>query len=766
MGPLRFRVEGSTFRDSQNREVALRGINVDAAAKYPKTPNIPSYVSENFYDGDNVSFVGRPFELKDAHTHFTRLKRWGYNFIRYIFTWEALEHSGPGKYDEEFIKFTIEILRLAKSYGFYVYMDPHQDVWSRFSGGSGAPMWTVYAAGFNPRNFNVTQAALVQNTYLPEPASFPKMIWSTNYSRLVCQTIFTLFWAGKDFAPKAIIDGKNIQDYLQSHYINACKHLATRIHEAGDLEDEVVIGWENMNEVNRGLVGIQDLSIIPSDQHLQLGTSPTAFQGMLTGSGRACEVNTWGFGSFGPYQIGRELVDPKGQSAWLTANFDDTLYGWKRDPQWKLGECLWAQHGVWDPNTDSLLKKDYFAKDPKTGKTLNYEGFTNQYFMDHYRNFKNAIRSVHANAIMFCQPAVLELPPSIKGTEDDDANMVHAAHQYDGLTLMTKHWNRIYNVDVVGVIRGKYLSPVFAIKIGETAIRNCLRDQLRYLRNESFDYMGLHPMVFTELGIPYDMDDKHAYKTGDFSSQTSAMDANHFAIEGSGSNGFSLWCYTSENCHEWGDRWNGEDLSIFSADDLELPLQDLDVLGNIPQNRLSTSSDRTSPTFSTAQSSSATHVSSQNLKNAIPQPSISQVSQLSPELTDKPGFRAAEAFIRPSPVATHGSIKEYGFDLRNCIFTLSLSADTATTEAAPSTIYLPEWHYPKMNTEVAVSGGKWAIDVQEVGSGTIQILKWWHAEGDQNIKIQGLKRKAATVPDTSEDEGYLEQCQRNSCSVM
>ncbi|EER44564.1 glycosyl hydrolase [Histoplasma capsulatum H143] len=649
MAPLRFRVEGSTFRDSQNREVTLRGINVDAAAKYPKKPNIPSYVSENFYDGDNVSFVGRPFELKDAHTHFTRLKRWGYNFIRYIFTWEALEHSGPGKYDEEFIQFTIEILRLAKSYGFYVYMDPHQDVWSRFSGGSGAPMWTVYAAGFNPRNFNVTQAALVQNTYLPEPASFPKMIWSTNYSRLVCQTIFTLFWAGKDFAPKAIIDGKNIQDYLQSHYINACKHLATRIHEAGDLEDEVVIGWENMNE---------------------------------------------------------------------------------------------------------------------TGKTLNYEGFTNQYFMDHYRNFKNAIRSVHANAIMFCQPAVLELPPSIKGTEDDDVNMVHAAHQYDGLTLMTKHWNRIYNVDVVGVIRGKYLSPVFAIKIGETAIRNCLRDQLRYLRNESFDYMGLHPMVFTELGIPYDMDDKHAYKTGDFSSQTSAMDANHFAIEGSGSNGFSLWCYTSENCHEWGDRWNGEDLSIFSADDLELPLQDLDVLGNIPQNRLSTSSDRTSPTFSTAQSSSATHVSSQNLKNAIPQPSISQVSQPSPELTDKPGFRAAEAFIRPSPFATHGSIKEYGFDLRNCLFTLSLSADTATTEAAPSIIYLPEWHYPKMNTEVAVSGGKWAIDVQEVGSGTMQMLKWWHAEGDQNIKIQGLKRKAATVPDTSEDEGYLEQCQRNSCSVM
>ena len=36
-------------------------------------------------------------------------------------------------YDEEWIQHTIGILRLAKEYGFYIFMDPHQDVVSSFS---------------------------------------------------------------------------------------------------------------------------------------------------------------------------------------------------------------------------------------------------------------------------------------------------------------------------------------------------------------------------------------------------------------------------------------------------------------------------------------------------------------------------------------------------------------------------------------------------------------------------------------------------------
>lgn len=125
---LRLRIDGTRFRDSQGREVLLHGINASADAKLPLHPNQPSQEPKGFFEGDNVSFVGRPFDVSEARIHFSRLRRWGYNTIRYIFTWEALEHQGPGKYDEEFIQHTIAVLQEAKAFGFYVFMDPHQDV--------------------------------------------------------------------------------------------------------------------------------------------------------------------------------------------------------------------------------------------------------------------------------------------------------------------------------------------------------------------------------------------------------------------------------------------------------------------------------------------------------------------------------------------------------------------------------------------------------------------------------------------------------------
>ncbi|KAL9528160.1 Glucosylceramidase [Sphaerulina musiva] len=764
----RLRIDGSLFRDAHNREIILHGINIAADTKLPASPDLPSHVRDQFFDGDHVSFVNRPFALSEAHTHFSRLRRWGFNTIRYIFTWEALEHAGPGKYDEDFIQHTIDVLRVAKEYGFYVFMDPHQDVWSRFTGGSGAPMWTVYACGLDPEKLQVGEASIVQNTW-DDPITFPKMTWATNYSRLAVQTIFTLFFSGKDFAPKCVIDGVNIQDYLQDHFVGACKHLAQRIREAGDLEGEVVIGYETVNEPNKGYFGHPNLMTIPEGQKLRKHTTPTGFQAMLTGAGRAVEVELWDFGGFGPHKVGTQLVDPKGTSAWLDPkSWDDSKYGWSRSPEWKLGECIWAQHGVWDTKTDEMLNATYFSKHPKTGVALDQEYWTNHDFMDFYKRYHKAIRDVWREAFLLMQPAPFEIPPEIKGTpEGDDPNMIFASHFYDGITLITKKWNRWWNIDVLGVLRGRYSSPAFAIRIGESAIRNCFKGQLAEVRNEGIQNMGVHPCLYTEIGIPYDMDDQYAYDTGDYSSQVAAIDANMFAVEGSRAQGMTWWCYAANNSHYWGDQWNGEDLSIYSADDKPLPGP-----AYIHENNSKLSLDRNSPSYSESASSERSPETPDSIKKAL---SVDNMEPGVKGAQGAQGYRAAEAYVRPVPVAVHGTIDAYGFDLKTCTFTLDLTSPSSTPPDYPTEVFLPEFHFPQgspARTVVETSGGKWEMRiVEDVDGARQQVFKWWHGEGEQKLKVTGVKRARGKIEGVTKDapeDSYLQAYWEmgKNCSVM
>lgn len=83
------------FVDNHGRTLLLRGVNLSGSAKAPV--NRPSYVLDEIGENGGESFVGRPFNLEDgsADVHLARLRGWGFNMIRYVVTWEALEHEGP-----------------------------------------------------------------------------------------------------------------------------------------------------------------------------------------------------------------------------------------------------------------------------------------------------------------------------------------------------------------------------------------------------------------------------------------------------------------------------------------------------------------------------------------------------------------------------------------------------------------------------------------------------------------------------------------------
>jgi hypothetical protein len=185
-------------------------------------------------------------------------------------------------------------------------------------------------------------------------------------------------------------------------------------------------------------------------------------------------------------------------------------------------------------------------------------------------------------------------------------------------------------------------------------------------------------------------------------------------------------------------------------------------------NESRASLDTNSPSYSQSQSAETLNVSPENLKKTLSSDNMSIQSSIGKTKDgDVKGLRAAEAFVRPTPVAVHGDISSFGFDLRNCTFHLSLSAPSSTREEVPTVVYLPDFHFPAGQTSVEASGGKWRISSEDHNGATVQILRWWHAEGDQTMTVKGVVRKqGGAMLGVEEDEGYLQQCQRQACMVM
>ena len=136
------------------------------------------------------------------------------------------------------------------------------------------------------------------------------------------------------------------------------------------------------------------------------------------------------------------------------------------------------------------------------------------------------------------------------------------------------------------------------------------------------------------------------------------------------------------------------------------------------------------------------------------------------EKPDTPGFRAAEAYVRPTPVVTCGNKISSGFDLRNAIFEFELDSTNGTSEDVMTEIFLPGFHFPPERTEVEVSSGQWTIDIDDAHGTDVQRLRWWHGAGKQSMTVKGVKRRQGMALGEQETSGYWQQCQNIGCGIM
>ncbi|MCX8024406.1 MAG: glycoside hydrolase family 5 protein, partial [Thermanaerothrix sp.] len=483
-------IDGPWFKDESGRTLLLRGVNLSGSSKVPRVPDGATYRREGFFEHRNVSFVGRPFPLEEADEHFERLRTWGMTCMRFLVTWEAIEHAGPGLYDDDYLDYVTAVLEKALDYNLQVFVDFHQDVWSRFSGGDGAPGWTLEVAGLDMRHFAPTAAAIVHAVH-GDP--FPRMIWPTNATKLAAATMFTLFFGGRLFAPQCTVEGENIQDYLQRHYLAAAQRLAQRLAHLPN-----VIGYDIINEPLPGYIGWPDLS--RHNGLLHQGVTPTPFQAMALGEGLAQTVDVFETSILGSRVVRRERIDPQGVRAWREGY-----------------TCIWRQHGVWDIDTGDtprLLRPDYFAQ--VNGKQVD---FGQDCLLPFYRHFVQTVRAVHPQALIFIEPEVNQPPPL--WDHDRPEGLVYAPHWYDGLTLYLKRYLPWLAYDNRG--RGKVVFWPF--------IRRNLADQLAESKRHAQDYLGNIPVIIGECGIPFDLDHKRAYHNANFKRHAQAMDRTLRALE-------------------------------------------------------------------------------------------------------------------------------------------------------------------------------------------------------------------------------------------
>ncbi|MDZ4739862.1 MAG: cellulase family glycosylhydrolase [Alphaproteobacteria bacterium] len=548
----RLTIKGNRFVDGAGRSVMLRGVNLGGDCKVP-FPNGGTNYPSDFSDHRTVSFVGRPFPLSEADEHFTRLKSWGMNCLRLLTTWEAVEHEEPEKYDTAYLDYFAEIARRAGDHGLYVFIDFHQDVWSRMSGGDGAPGWTFEAVGLDFTKFHASGAAhVMQHKYDyarggRQEDRYPMMTWANNYRMPANAIMWTLFFAGDLFVPGFKIEGRSAQDYLQGHYLGAMREIAKRVKSMPH-----VLGFDTLNEPGTGWIG-QALSYrhversAENPDPVRPGPAWSVLDGLLVAQGQ-------------PRTIPELAFDP---AKMKVGNVGEKEVNAGRVSIWREGvSCPFEAAGAYrvTGNGHEVLREDFF--EVVKGKMIDVDADGMAPF---FQRVAREIREINSDWLIFAEldpfRAGEGFPP---GTPE---RTVNASHWYDIVTLVTKAF-----------MFPTSLNP-FTMKTlsGAPEIEGHYANQLGRIKEASKSIPGGAPTLIGEFGIPFDLDGAAAYQAwakGDCSAapwekHVTALDLMYNAMDRHLLN-CTLWNYTASNRNDvsCGDGWNQEDLSVFSRDQL------------------------------------------------------------------------------------------------------------------------------------------------------------------------------------------------------
>jgi hypothetical protein len=197
-----------------------------------------------------------------------------------------------------------------------------------------------------------------------------------------------------------------------------------------------------------------------------------------------------------------------------------------------------------------LLRKDYFAMFKGQGANF-LEDFHKPFTIRYIEQMKE----VDENTFFFIEglPSGMNASKHFTWNRNDPPNTVNAFHWYDGFALFTKQFRPWFTINP----ENKHFT--FGRKKVTAFFTRCLSKGVTWAR----EHMGGMPCLLGEFGLAFDINNRRAFASGDYSAHEAALSMYYDAVDANLLHS-TIWNYTADNTNGSGDNWNDEDLSIFS----------------------------------------------------------------------------------------------------------------------------------------------------------------------------------------------------------
>ncbi|MDP8257707.1 MAG: cellulase family glycosylhydrolase [Candidatus Alcyoniella australis] len=534
-------VERTHFKDAHGRYMFVHGVNVGGSTKFPATEN-------------PISYVGKPFPLEKADENFTRLRDAGFNVLRLLVIWEALEPEASGQYDYEYLDYIEQIVSKANDYGIYVFLDMHQDLYSRHLAkyytdsdlldgmdldvpqdtdeplnnlvrGDGAPRWAVQVPLFD-KNVSSPEWGMPPED-VDDPADTNDMLaidpWGVNYfTSIDLNRCWAVFFAGRSVYPNWYIEGKNVQDFLQDSFTNAWLQVVTRVKDYPN-----VMGYDILNE--------------PGGFYLMFTIYAITYREMLESGGH----------DLTPAEV--DVVLDEAVAELLQGGMPSDLVQSIRDFIVNSGRM---------PDTAQKLAAGGFPLKAAEGSPYRPDfgasialnsGFNRNYLQPFHERVGQAMQAQDPDAIFFIEESIglgdanigVYWSPMLKPEGLDQ--VVFAPHYY---------------ADIYPFL-GYDASPR-EFTVDEVKYRD-YTEKLQAVIDSSAEHLSNVPVLLGEFGTYFNFGGIEQARAENYAVSTEILD-NYFEALETLMMHHTMWNYSPENEPLNGDGWNEEDFSILGPD--------------------------------------------------------------------------------------------------------------------------------------------------------------------------------------------------------